>query len=95
MRCRPLHVTGLRLADYEAPMENIPRPYPFRLEGVGSTYQNAIHHLFIDHLENDRVSDLYMIDPTKSDQPTPMVNMVNIRQLLEESLHNVLDESSD
>ena len=34
-----------------------------------------------------------MIDPTKSDQPMPVVNMVNIRQLLEEPLHSVLDES--
>ena len=63
---RPLPATGLRLADYGDPMENLPRLYPFGLEGVGSAYQNAIHHLFIDHLENDRVSDLYMIDPTKS-----------------------------
>jgi hypothetical protein len=56
-------------------------------------YQNTIHHLFVDHVEHDRISDLYMIDSSKSDQPTPMVNMVNIRQLSEESLHNVLDES--
>jgi hypothetical protein len=55
------------LADYEAPTENPPKPYPFGLEGVGSAYQNAIHHLFADHIEHNRISDLYMIDPTKSD----------------------------
>jgi len=38
VRRRPLPTTGLRLDDYEAPMENPPRPYPFRLEGVGSAY---------------------------------------------------------
>ena len=34
VRRRPLPSTGLRLDDYEAPMENPPRPYPFWLEGV-------------------------------------------------------------
>ena len=64
-------------------------------------YQNTIHHLFADHVERNRVTDLYVIDPTDSDQPVPMVNMVAIRQLLEdcpfliESLHHVLDESPD
>ena len=60
-------------------MENPPRPYPFGLEGAGSTYQNAIHHLFVDHVERDHVIDLYMIDPTNSGQPAPVVNMVAIR----------------
>ena len=80
-RRRPLPATGLRLADYEALMENPPRPYPFGLEGVGSAYQNDIHHLFIDHIERDHITDLYMIDSTDSSQPAPMVNMVAIRQL--------------
>ena len=62
VRHRPLPVTGLRLADYEAPMENPPKPYPFWLEGAGSAYQNAIHHLFVDHIERDHVTDLYMIN---------------------------------
>jgi hypothetical protein len=60
-------------------MENLLKPYPFGLEGAGSAYQNAIHHLFADHVEHDRVTDLYMIDLTKSDQPALVVNMVNIR----------------
>ena len=64
-------------------------------------YQNAIHHLFIDHVERDHVTNLYMIDPTDSGQPTPVVNMVAIRQLsddsdlLTDSLHNILDETPD
>ena len=42
-----------------------------------------------------------MIDPTNSYQPTPMINMVATRQLLDDpslltkSLHNVLIESPD
>jgi hypothetical protein len=66
------------LADYEASMENMLRPYPFGLEGAGSAYQNAIHHLFIDHVEHDRVNDLYMIDLPEADRPAPVVNMVSI-----------------
>jgi len=82
-------------------MVNPLSPYPFGLEGAGSTYQNTIHHLFNDHVECNHVTDLYVMDPTDSDQPAPMVNMLAIRQLLEdsplptESLHHVLDESPD
>ena len=59
-------------------MEDPPKPYPFGLEGAGSAYQNAIHHLFIDHVECDHVTDLYMIDPTNFGQPAPVVNMVAV-----------------
>jgi hypothetical protein len=82
-------------------MEDSPKPYPFELQDAGSVYQNAVHHLFADHVECDHVTDLYMIDPTDSGQPTPVVNMVAIRQLSDdsplptESLHNVLEESPD
>ena len=68
VRRRPLPVTGLRLADYEAPMENPPRPYPFGPESAGSAYQNAVHHLIADHLERNRVTDPYVIDSTDSGQ---------------------------
>ena len=82
-------------------MEHPPKPYPFGLEGAGSAYQNVVHHLFIDHVKRDHITDLYMIDPTNSYQPTPMINMVATRQLLDDpslltkSLHNVLIESPD
>ena len=82
-------------------MEHPPKPYPFGLEGAGFAYQIAAHHLFIDHVEHDHVTDLYMIDPTNSCQPTPVINMVAIRQLLDdpslltESLHNIMIESPD
>ena len=62
VRRRPLPATGLRLADYEAPMEDPPKPYLFGLEGAGPAYQNAIHHLFVDHIERDHVTNLYRIN---------------------------------
>ena len=101
VRRRPLLATGLRLADYEASTEDPPKPYHFGQEGAGSAYQNAVHNLFVDHVERDHITELYMIDPTDSGQPTPVVNMVAIRQLSDdpslptESLHNVLNESPD
>lgn len=82
-------------------MENLLNPYPFGLESAGSTYQDAVHHLFIDHTEHSHISDLYAIDPTDSDQPSPVVNVVAIRQLIDDSpnptksLHNILNESPD
>jgi len=60
------------LADYEALMEDSPKPYPFGLEGAGSTYQNAIHHLFANHIKRNHITDLYMINPTNSGQPASM-----------------------
>ena len=51
MRRRPLPATGLCMDDYEALMENSPRPYPFGLEGGGSAYH---------------ITDPYVIDPTNS-----------------------------
>jgi hypothetical protein len=80
-------------------MEDPPKPYPFGLEGAGSAYQNTVHDLFIDHVERDHATDLYMINPTDFGLPVPLVNVVAIRQLsddsplLTESLHNVMNES--
>ena len=77
------------------------RPYPFGLVAMGSVYQDTVHHLFIDHIERNHITDLYMIDPTDFGQPTAVVNMVAIHQLSDdsplptESLHNILNESLD
>jgi hypothetical protein len=71
-------------------MEDMPKPYPFSMVGAGSAYQDAIHHLFIDHIDN-----LYMIDLPEASQPAPVVNMVSIRQLPDDSLHSILEESPD
>jgi hypothetical protein len=78
VRRRPLPAIALRLVDYEAWTENLPKPYPFGLESTGSTYHDAVHHLFIDHAKCSHVFGLYVIDLADSDQPAPMVNMVAI-----------------
>ena len=75
---RPLPTTSLRLAYYEALTENPSRPYPFGLEGVGSGYQHVIHQIFINHIECDHATVLYMIDLIDSGQPALVVNMVAI-----------------
>jgi hypothetical protein len=74
-------------------MEDMPMPYPFRLVGARSTCQDAIHHLFTDHVKGDHIDDLYMIDLPKTGQPAPVVNMVSIHQLPDDSLHSILEES--
>ena len=79
VRRQPLPATSLHLADYEALMEDPLKPYPFGLESAGSTYQNAIHHLFLDHVERDRITDHYMINLSDFDQPVHVVNMVAAR----------------
>ena len=62
-----------------APTENMPRPYSFGLVGADLVYRHALHHLFTDHTKRSYVNDLYQIDLPKADQPTPTVNMVQIR----------------
>lgn len=101
MHHRPLSATGLRLSEYEIQAKNSSRSYPFGLAGAASTYQNTVYRVFVDHAECNRASDLPTIDRADLDQPTPVVNMVVVRQLSEdsglptESLHHVLDESPD
>jgi hypothetical protein len=74
-------------------MENMPRPYPFGLVGAGSAYQDTVHHLFIDYTERDHINDLYRIDLPKAVQVAPVVNMVAIRQILDDSINDILEES--
>ena len=76
-------------------MENMPRPYPFGLVGAGSAYQDAVHHLFIDHVDRDHIDDLYRIDLPKANRPAPVVNVVAIHQTLDDSINDILEESPD
>ena len=75
------------------PMENMPRPYSFGMVGADPICWDTLHHLFADHTKCSYVNDLYQIDLPKADQPTPMVNMEQIRQLSDETLHTILEES--
>ena len=76
-------------------MENMPRHYPFGLVSAGSANQDTIHHLYIDYTERDHVNDLYKIDLPKADQPEPIVNMMAIHQIPDDSINNILEESPD
>ena len=70
------------------------KPYSFRLVGAGLIYQVTLHHLFTDHTEHSRVDDLYQINFLEANQPTPMVNMVQIlTDLLDDTLHTILEET--
>ena len=68
VQCRPL----------PAPTESMLKPYSFRLVGAGLSCQDTVHHLFADHAKRSRVDDLYQIDFLEADQPTPLLNMVQI-----------------
>jgi hypothetical protein len=50
--------------------------------------------MFVDPAERDHVSNLYLIDLPKPDHPTPIVNMVEIRQIGENSLSTISKEST-
>jgi len=74
----------------------MPKPYSFGLVGAGPICQDTMHHLFTDHVEHSHVDDLYQIDFLEANQPSPMVNMVQIRtDLLDKMLHTILEESPE
>ena len=76
-------------------MKNMPRPYSFGLVGADPICRDALHHLFTDHTKRSYVNDLYQIDLPEANQPAPMVNMVQIQQLLDDMLHTILEESPE
>jgi hypothetical protein len=61
--------------------EHSPNTYPYGLVNVTSEYAARVPHLFVDPVECDHVSDLYLIDLPEPDHPAPTVNMVDIRQI--------------
>ena len=74
----------------------MPKPYSFGLVGAGLVCRVVVHHLFADHAKRNHVNDLYQIDFLEANQPSPMVNMVQIRtDLLDKMLHTILEESPE
>ena len=67
-----------QLRPLPAPMKSMSKPYSFGLVGAGLICQDVVHHLFADHAERNHIDDLYQIDFLEADQPTPMLNMVQI-----------------
>jgi hypothetical protein len=94
IRYRPVLATGLRSGDYEALMEHSPNTYPYGLVNAASKYTTRIPHLFVDPTKHDQVSDLYLIDLPEPDHPAPIVNVVEIRQIGEDSLSTIPKEST-
>ena len=76
--------------------ESMRKPYSFRLVGAGLICQDAVYHLFADHAERSHIDDLYQIDFLVADQPTPMVNMAQIRiDVLDDTLQIILEGSPE
>jgi hypothetical protein len=61
---------------------------------AASEYAARIPHLFVDPAECDHVSDLYLIDLSKPDQPASAVNMVDIMQIGHDSLSTIPKEGT-
>jgi hypothetical protein len=75
-------------------MEHSSDTNPYGLVNVASEYTARIPHLFMDPTERDHVSDLYLLDLPELDHPTSTVNMVEIRQIGEDSLSTISKEST-
>jgi hypothetical protein len=71
-----------------------PNTYPYGLVNATSEYATRIPHLFVGLAERDHVSDLCLIDLPEPDRPAPTVNVVELRQIGEDSLSTILEEST-
>jgi hypothetical protein len=57
-------------------------------------YAVRIPHLFVDPAKRDHVSDLCLIDLPEPNHPVPTVNMVDIRQIAQDSLSTIPEEGT-
>jgi hypothetical protein len=94
VRYRPVPATGLRSGDYEALMEHSPNTYPYGLVNATSEYTACIPHLFVDPAEREHILDLCLIDLPEPYHPMPTVNMVDIRQIGQDSLSTIPEEGT-
>jgi hypothetical protein len=91
---RPVPATGLRSGDYEALTEHSPNTYPYGLVNAAFEYAVRIPHLFVDPAKRDHVLDLCLIDLPEPNHPVPTVNMVDIRQIAQDSLSTIPEEGT-
>jgi hypothetical protein len=75
-------------------MEYSPNTYPYRLANVASEYVTRIPHLFMDPAERNHVSGLCLIGLPELDHHAPTVNVVEIKQIGEDSLSIITEEST-
>jgi hypothetical protein len=74
-------------------MKHSSNTYPYGLVNAAFEYTARIPQPFVDPAERDHVSDLCLIDLPEPDHPAPIVNVVEIRQIRENSLSTILEES--
>jgi hypothetical protein len=75
-------------------MEHTPNTYQYELANAASEYTTYIPHLFVNPTERDHILDLCLIDLPEPDHPAPTINVVEIRQIGEDSLSTILEEST-
>jgi hypothetical protein len=75
-------------------MEHSSNTYPYGLVNATFEYTALIPHLFVDPAKHDHILDLYLLDLPEPDHPAPTVNMVQIRQIGEDSFSTISEEST-
>jgi hypothetical protein len=91
VRLRPVPTPGLRLSEYQVPMEDC-EALPYGLKNAAFEYAYRTPYLFMGPMERDRVSDLYFLDIPRP-SPGNAVNMVGIREHHEGSVHTLPEDS--
>jgi hypothetical protein len=81
---------GLRLSEYQVLTEDR-EALPYGLKNVASEYAYRTPHLFVGPMERDHVSHLYFLDIPRP-PPGNAVNMVDIREHNEGSVHTLPEE---
>jgi hypothetical protein len=75
-------------------MEYSPDTYPYRLANAVFEYTACIPPLFMDLTECNHILGQCLIDLPEPDHPMPTVNMVEIRQIRENLLSIIPEEST-
>jgi hypothetical protein len=76
VRLRLVPTLGLRLSEYQVPMEDC-QAFPYGLKNAAFEYAYRTPHLFMGPMERDHVLDLYFLDIPRP-SPGNAVNMVGI-----------------
>jgi hypothetical protein len=73
-------------------MEHPSIVYLYRLANAASEYIVRVLHLFVDPTERDHVLDPFLLELPEVSHPTPVVNMVDMRQIGGDSLSTIPEE---
>jgi hypothetical protein len=89
---RPIPTPGLRLSEYQVLTEDC-QAFPYGLKNAASEYAYRTPHLFVSPMERDHVTDLYFLDIPRP-PPGNAVNMVDIREHNEDTIHKLPEEGN-